>query len=426
MSNEITNITQLPFFIIFKIANYLRDTDSYNNFRSSCKAIYECIHYLRSFYESGALRSSVKIYHHMPIGNKELYYESGNIMVSYTLRGFKYHGLCREYYETGIKQAEYRYYLNKKDGCYFEYHRNGMISISERYYRGKRDGISYFYYENGIPRQENRYVDGKRHGVFKQYLSNGEQILEKSYKEGNLHGLYREWKNGMLITLGCYMYGNLENEWVEYFPNGTIRLKKNYLDGKQHGNEITYYSNGKIKQIKRFILGKQNGVEKCFYRGGQLKYIERWKEGAKYGIAKYYSYPKNIIKTIDYFYNNEMYTCIENTTNTKRVEEFNTSFGHIKIDKLRNLYSISIYTGDFSYEYELIHDDKTEYTRFYFMELDTSAKENTLEYMIYRDLNEEFSSKTLKLNNKFKIRKLRDMIYHTIITQHSQSSESLN
>ena len=426
MRNEITNITQLPFFIIFKIASYLRDTDSYNNFRSSCKAIYECIHYLRSFYESGALRSSVKIYHHMPIGNKELYYKSGNIMVSYTLRGFKYHGLCKEFYETGMKRAEYRYYLNKKDGCYFEYYENGMISVSERYYRGKRDGISYLYHENGIPKQEIRFVDGHRHGVFKQYLSNGEQNLEKSYKQGNLHGLYREWKNGVLITLGCYMYGNLENEWVEYFPNGNIRIKKNYLDGKQHGNEITYYTNGKISTIKRFILGRQNGVEKCFYRGGQLKYIERWKEGAKYGIAKYYTYPKSMVKTIDYFYNNEMYTCIEHIDNTKRIEEFNTSFGHIKIDRLRNLYSVSIYTGDFSYEYELIHDDKTEYTRFYFMELDTSAKENTLEYMIYRDFNEEFSSKTLTLNKKFKIRKLRDIIYHTIITQHSQSSESLN
>lgn len=423
MRNEITNITQLPFFIIFKIANYLRDTDSYNNFRSSCKAIYECIHYLRSFYESGALRSSVKIYHHMPIGNKELYYESGNIMVSYTLRGFKYHGLCQEFYETGMKRAEYRYYLNKKDGCYFEYYENGMISVSERYYRGKRGGVSYLYHENGIPKQEIRFVDGLRHGVFKQYLSNGEQILEKSYKQGNLHGLYREWKNGMLITLGCYMYGHLENEWIEYFPGGnSIRLKKNYLDGKQHGNEITYYTNGKISTIKRFILGKQDGVEKCFYRGGQLKYIERWKEGNKHGIAKYYTYPKSIVKTIDYFYNNEMYTCIENIDNTKKLEEINTSIGKIKIERLRNLYSICIYTGDFSYEYELIHDDKTEYTRFYFSELNASTKEITLEYMIYRDFNEEFSSKTLTLNKKLKIRKLGDKVYYTIAPTHTEDN----
>lgn len=414
MRNEITNITQLPYFIIFKIANYLRDTDSYNNFRSSCKAIYECIHYLRSFYESGALRSSVKIYHHMPIGNKELYYESGNIMVNYTLRGFKYHGLCREYYETGIKRAEYRYYLNKKDGCYFEYYPSGIIAVSEQYYRGKREGNSYFYHNNGIHKQEIRYVDGLRHGYCKQYLSNGEQILEKSYKQGNLHGLYREWRNGILISLRCYMYGKLENDWIEYFPSGSIRIKRNYLDGKQHGNEITYYANGKIKLIRRFILGKQNGVEKCFYRAGQLKYIERWKEGAKNGIATYYSHPKNIIKTVDYFYNNEMYSCIENIGNTKKVEEFHTIIGKIKLEKLKNLYSVSIYTGNFSFEYELIHDDKTEYTRLYFSEIKTHLKETTLEYMKYHDTYENFSSGTLTLNNKLKIRKLRDMVYYAM------------
>lgn len=414
MRNEITNITQLPFFIIFKIANYLRDTDSYNNFRSSCKAIYECIHYLRSFYQSGALRSSVKIYHHMPIGNKELYYESGNIMVNYTLRGFKYHGLCREYYETGMKRAEYRYYLNKKDGCYFEYYPSGIIAVSEQYYRGKREGNSYFYHNNGIPKQEIRYVDGLRHGYCKQYLSNGEQILEKSYKQGNLHGLYREWRNGILISLRCYMYGKLENDWIEYFPSGSIHIKRNYLDGKQHGNEITYYANGKIKLIRRFILGKQNGVEKCFYRAGQLKYIERWKEGAKNGIATYYSHPKNIIKTVDYFYNNEMYSCIENIDNTKKVEEFHTTIGKIKLEKLKNLYSVSIYTGNFSFEYELIHDEKTEYTRLYFSEIKTPLKETTLEYMKYHDTCENLSSGTLTLNNKLKIRKLRDMVYYAM------------
>ena len=134
---------------------------------------------------------------------------------------------------------------------------------------------------------------------------------------------------------------------LNIFANGSIHIKRNYLDGKQHGNEITYYANGKIKLIRRFILGKQNGVEKCFYRAGQLKYIERWKEGAKNGIATYYSHPKNIIKTVDYFYNNEMYSCIENIDNTKKVEEFHTTIGKIKLEKLKNLYSVSIYQGIF-------------------------------------------------------------------------------
>lgn len=334
--------------------------------------------------------------------------------MSYATRGFKYHGLCKEYYKTGIKRAEYHYYLNKKDGCYFEYHPNGIISISEQYYRGKRRGTSYFYYDNGIPKQEIRYVDGLRHGCYKQYLSNGEQIIEKSYKKDDLHGLYREWENGILMILGCYMYGKLENEWIEYFPNGNISIKKNYLDGKPHGNEIIYYMNGKIKSIKRYILGKQNGIEKCFYRGGQLKSIERWNEGAKYGIAKYYTYTKNIIKTVDYFYNNEMYTCIENKDNNKKVEEFHTSIGTIKIEILPSLYSVSIYTGTFSYEYELINDNISECTRVYFMQLKSPSKETSLEYMIYSDLEEDYISKTLILDKKLKIRKLRNIIYYVL------------
>lgn len=417
MNNEITNITQLPFFIIFKIASYLRDTDSYNNFRSSCKAIYECIYYLRSFYETGALRSSVKIYHHMPRSDKEVFYMCGKIQKRYTLRGFKYHGPCREFYEDGSKKIVCSFYLNKKDGPYLEYHPNGILSKSEHYYRGKCDGPTFTYYSNGTPHIEVTYKDGEKHGIYREYLSTGEKIVEKNYKNGKLHGLYRAWESGILTILGCYIYGKIENRWEEYYVDGGLRVRKNYLDGRQHGNEIKYYTNGKIKNIKRFVLGKQHDIEKYYYRDGSLKYVENWKHGSRNGIAIYYSQYDGTKKTIDYFYNSVMYSCIENNvSNCKKLEEYHTAFGLIKVQKLSNLKSYCIYTGDFSYEYEVIYDNNTEYKRFYFSELKDDNKETILEFMVFKDRDSSIIAKTLNLNNKYIIRKTQNIITYTIKT----------
>lgn len=417
MNNEITNITQLPFFIIFKIANYLRDTDSYNNFRSSCKAIYECIHYLRSFYESGALRSSVKFYHQTPRSDKEIFYMCGKLQKQYTLRGFKYHGPCREFYEDGSKKTVCSFYLNKKDGPYLQYHPNGILLKSEQYYRGKREGTTFTYYSNGTPQTEINYNNGEKNGVYREYLSTGELIVEKKYKNGKLHGLYREWSSGMLTILACYIYGKLENRWEEYYVDGGLRVRKNYLDGRQHGNEINYYENGKIKTIRRFVLGKQHDIEKSYRRDGTLKYIEEWKHGDRHGLAKYYSHHDGTQKIVDYFYNSIMYSCVENNiSSNKKVEEYQTSFGRIKIQTLFNFKTMCIYTGDFTYEHEIIRDKNTEYRRFYFSELKNSDKETTLEFLVFKDCDTSEVSKILNINNKYTVRKTPNTINYSITT----------
>ena len=420
MQNEVSNITQLPYFIIFKIANYLRDTTSYNNFRLTSKKILECVPYARSFYESGSLYSSIKIYHNIPQSNKEIFFQNGNLQMSFCLRGFKYHGPFKELYETGNKKTTGCYYLNKKDGPFIQYYPNGLIALSQQYYRGKLDGASFEYHENGVPYFELYYKDGLRHGLYREFLSSGELIIEKKYKKGKIHGLYREWSNGILTILASYVYGKLENRWEEYYINGGLRVKKNYLDGKQHGNEIGYYSSGKIKYIKRFVLGKQNGIEKYYLQNGMLKYIERWKDGSKNGVSIYYSYNDYSRKIVEYFYDSIMYTCIYNKLNKdKKIEEYYTSIGQIKVHNLNHLTSIYIYTGTFSYEYEKVIDNNIEYFRLYFSELLKDDKETSLEYMVYRDIESQnqSESKSLLLNNRTKIIKNGNLIYYSIKSQ---------
>ena len=120
------------------------------------------------------------------------------------------------------------------------------------------------------------------------------------------------------------------------------------------------------------------------------------------------------IKTVDYFHNTELYTCIENSVNFKKIEEYYTPIGRLKIEKIKNISSIYVYCGDFSYEYENISDNKTKYTRFCFTELKQRNKERTIEYMIYSNIKDNYISKTLTLNNKLRIRKLHDMLYYVI------------
>ena len=239
--------------------------------------------------------------------------------------------------------------------------------------------------------------------------------ISEKYKSGKIHGLYREWANGILIVLGCYIYGKIENKWEEYYVDGGLRIRRNYLDGKQHGNEINYYFNGKIKNIKRYVLGHHTGIEKEFNIDGTLKYIERWKNDTKHGLATYYSSNNLLTKTVNYFYGSIMYSCIHDKNNiTKKIEDYYTPIGKIKIHRLQNLKSICIYTGDFTYEYEKITEGTVEYVRFYFSELKGSNKETSFEYMIYNVNDIENQTKTLILDNIFKIQKTDDMIYYSV------------
>ena len=113
MYNESLELIQLPFSIIYKIASYLRDTKSYGNFRISCRSIYESLPHIYSFYPSGSLCSSVRIYQNIPTGYKKTYYESGTIDIIFPLRGHKIHGKVVQYYEGGTLKFEGDYYLNK-------------------------------------------------------------------------------------------------------------------------------------------------------------------------------------------------------------------------------------------------------------------------------------------------------------------------
>tara|TARA_A100001015_G_C14797586_1_gene635576 strand:+ start:146 stop:688 length:543 start_codon:yes stop_codon:yes gene_type:complete len=162
--------------------------------------------------------------------------------------------------------------------------------------------------------------------------------------------------------------------------------------------------NGNIKTIKRFVLGKQQGVEKSFYRNGTIKYIEKWKDGAKHSISKYYT-KENVSKIVDYFYNSIIYSCVHDKFNKKKIETFYTSVGKIQLQNYSNLYTLSIYSGNFTFENEVIYDHETTYTRILFSEILPLSKERSVELMTYEDIQNPCKSKTLTLNNRIKIRK---------------------
>ena len=84
--------------------------------------------------------------------------------------------------------------------------------------------------------------------------------------EGELYGSekYGLWRNG---------------KWIEYYPNGTVKISGNYYHGNEVGLWNRYYSNGQLKQSETITLVEINkesryclsGSYQEYYETGQLK-----------------------------------------------------------------------------------------------------------------------------------------------------------
>lgn len=214
--------------------------------------------------------------------------EENGILKSIKYKNDNLEGEYKSFYQNGNKYEIGSYKNNKFEGEYIKYSENGQIKEKGIFINGKRNGE---WLENY---NERKYMNNEK--IKWQIISN--------YRKDSLHGNYKKYKNGEIVEIGEYKYGNKIGKWIELDENDN-RLIGEYFDGKKIGKwikiisgekvELSYrdgllvgeyvirYKNGNIRKKQLFMEEGKVLFEKEYYSNGKLKnVIKRIYEKGKY------------------------------------------------------------------------------------------------------------------------------------------------
>ena len=88
---------------------------------------------------------------------------------------------------------------------------------------------------------------------------------------------------------GKIIKGKREDEWLEYYVNGSLESKSNYKDGKEEGAIFWYYQNGKLEIKGNYKDGKEEGEFLSYDVNSNVVHRYNYKEGTLEGEWFYYN-----------------------------------------------------------------------------------------------------------------------------------------
>lgn len=185
-----------------------------------------------------------------------------------------------------------------KTGVWRAYFPNGQIKSETSYKEGLKDGLSKEYDKDGKLLSINTMSKGNEASdpggiviidLYKEYFDNGEVRLIGGLNKGKKSGIYREYdregnlvrayiyKLDTLLSEGMLLAGGIfTDEWINYYPDGTIKSKGSFNNGLKDGKWIYYYPDGKKEQEGKFKENVLNGSWVWYYSNGQIKKTEQF------------------------------------------------------------------------------------------------------------------------------------------------------
>lgn len=92
--------------------------------------------------------------------------------------------------------------------------------------------------------------------------------------------------------------GESEN-YVEYHPNGLVKITGKKINGKREGLWRSYYEDGKQWSETTFRNGVKNGRTRTYYENGMMRYSGQYKDDERVGVWKFYNDKGALDKTLD-------------------------------------------------------------------------------------------------------------------------------
>ncbi|MCB0800705.1 MAG: toxin-antitoxin system YwqK family antitoxin, partial [Bacteroidales bacterium] len=199
------------------------------------------------------------------------------------------------YDQAGDTTEKISYLLGKRNGYSIKYQKDPVRGLyrhtSELYAGDRKEGLARIFYPDGKVKQTIPYSDGKKDGLSREYD-----------REGRIITLL-EYNNDFLISRSRINRtdesGMKQGEWLDFYPDGSIKSEKNYRDDLLHGYYKEYDDRGRLLVTLLYDNGKMTGTEidnsaeieikNRYDDSGKLIYSGPFKEEVPVGIHREYN-----------------------------------------------------------------------------------------------------------------------------------------
>ncbi len=229
---------------------------------------------------------------------KKGFVNSREVINRYDSQGRK-HGYWKEFYPDFELKWEQYYKHGMRDGFYKEYDEKGNLKVITKYVNDveqivesatKPLQMQHEYYPNGRIKREASFRGGKREGTWREFDENGNVISSQIYQ------------NGKLVQAGVMdTDGTRRGEWIELYPDSTMRSKGLFINGKRSGDWKFYYPGEVLEQEGSYKDGMLQGLWTWYYPSGKIQKQEEFFEGVPEGNYVEYDETGNIIVKGNYF-----------------------------------------------------------------------------------------------------------------------------
>ncbi len=163
-------------------------------------------------------------------------------------------GYWKAFYDNFELKWEQYYKHGLRDGYYKEYDEKGNLKQIVKYVNDVEQIVEsetqplqmqHEYYPNGRVRREASFRGRKREGTWREFDENGNVISSQVYQNGRLV------QSGIMDT-----DGTRRGEWVELYPDSTLRAKGLFINGKRSGEWKFYFPGEVLEQVGNYKEGK--------------------------------------------------------------------------------------------------------------------------------------------------------------------------
>lgn len=208
-------------------------------------------------------------------------------------------GYWKEFYANFELKWEQYYKHGLRDGYYKEYDEKGNLKKITKYVNDVEQIVEsetqplqmqHEYYPNGRVKREASFRGGKREGTWREFDENGNVVSSQIYQNGRLV------QSGVMDT-----DGTRRGEWVELYPDSTLRAQGLFINGKRSGEWKFYYPGEVLEQEGEYKNGLYDGTWTWYYRSGKVQKQEDFIDGVADGNYVEYDEKGVVIASGSYF-----------------------------------------------------------------------------------------------------------------------------
>ncbi len=157
------------------------------------------------------------------------------------------HGSWKMWDERGNLQVQGQYEYGNRTGVWIRWYRSvqeANILSKAPYSLFPGPFISQAEFKNDLLDGQWTIYDGKTR-----------KISQWSFEKGKRNGTSTWWfTNGKKMREATFVHGDMQGDYFEWAPDGTVRVKEQYEEGRKIASKTAYYKDGKAKKSEGVYL----------------------------------------------------------------------------------------------------------------------------------------------------------------------------